>query len=304
MLQNRVHIIVLICALAVWAGAGDLAAESCRGGVLISKEIKPFIQVVKGAETHPDISLCRFFFDGQGKPYSLDSKTFGIDGRDWDFMMAVGPAAHRYLMASDFKGLLVSGMVLTPGDARSKEHPACGVSINLFTPAIIGRISRILPEAKTWAVFYNPDTNKIHPGVEKAMEKIERVSLLSVPIRSGTDIKRAISNTVKKADLIYFIPDATISSPALIRYIIKYTIARRTPCLGYNRFFSKEGAMLSIAVDYTKTGAAMAGLAKQYLETGTCIWKAPEAVLLYNPKVAKLTHTTVIEKEVNLWLSN
>lgn len=294
-----IPVIIFVLLAALPAAAGGLS--SCSGGILISREIKPFIEMVEGVEKRLETDLCRVFFDTGGKPYSLDFQMSDLAATPWEFIIAAGPEALEYLAEAQVNIPVFYGMVLTPDRFAFQGSDVCGVSLNLFTPAVISRVGEILPGRKKWAVFFNPADNAIQPRIRRAMEQVDDLEPVWVAVDSESDIRRVLSDAVKQADLIFFIPDQTVISPALVRHIIKYGLARATPAIGYNRFFHQSGALLSLVVNYRRTGQKVAELVNQYRETGECRRVGPQTDLLYNRNVADLLKIAVREEMVKKW---
>ena len=115
-------------------------------------------------------------------------------------------------------------------------------------------------------------------------------------VLSESDIPDVLKQVVKGADAIYFIPDHTVISPAIVKFIIKYGIARSIPSLGYNRFFFQSGAVLSFSIDYTVIARQVSDMVTRFNKSGECISQDPEADLLYNEKVADLLNMEVNEQ--------
>lgn len=285
-------LLAVLCAFPVSAAGLD----PCRGGVLISREIKPFIRMVEQLENRLNMPLCRAFLDREGRVYSLDSRFKSIDTETWDFIVAVGPAALEHLVQRNVKTPVFYGMVLNPEGILADNSRWCGVSLDLFTSSRIQRIKNILPGINRMALLYHPDKNPMAEKVLKAFEPVAGMKSVPVKVFSESEIRPAVRKATEKADAIYFIPDRTVISPAIVKYIIKYGISRDTPSLGYNRFFHESGALLSFAVDYTRTGRQVADMVARFLETGECESSTPRADLLYSEKVSELLKIEVKEE--------
>ena len=284
------------------AFAGDTGL--CRGGVLISREIKPFVRMVEAVEENVDFPLCRLFLDKEGQVYSLDSPGVALDNEKWDFLIAVGPAALKRLVQEKAGIPVFYGMVLNPDEMIQKEAGFCGVSLNLFTSTRIRKAKRFFPGIKKAAVLFNPEKNTLYPAVAKEFQKVKGLDPLPVEVAGESEIQNALKTAVKESDAIYFIPDRTVISPAIVKYIIKYGIERGTPSFGYNRFFHQSGALLSFTADYSGIGRQLADMVMEFLETGNCSNENPAAGLLYNENVARLFKIEVNRKYLRRQLKN
>ncbi len=273
---------------------------SCPGALLISKEIKPYIQMAEAVESSllpiNGMALYRVFLDESGQPYSLDVPFAHIDLKKLKFIVAVGPAALDYLVKKPVNIPLFYGMVLNPDQIMADQDAACGVTLNLFTPSRIRDIQRIVPDIERLALLYNPVDNQIYRKVIRSFAQVEKMEAVPVEVFSESDIRPALKTAVEKADAFYFIPDSTVITPAIVKYIIKYGLSHSRPTIGYNRFFYESGALLSFRADYTGVGRQVAEMVQQFLESGSCRSEDPRAELLYNEKAAELLNIEINRK--------
>ena len=273
--------------------------EPCRGGILISKEIKPFVQMVEAVENNLDLSLCRIFFDDHGNPYSLDSGFKDLNAESWDFIIAVGPAALKYLVEKQIQTQVFYGMVLNPDQILADNSKWCGVSLNLFTPSKIRTIKQVFPGINRLALLYNPDENQMAEKILSKFELVKGIEPVPIKVFSESDIPAALKKAVKKADAFYFIPDRTVISPPIVRHIIKYGISHGIPSIGYNKFFHNTGALLTFTVDYGKIGQQVAVMVTKFINSGDCVSSMPETTLLHNSKVSDVLKIEVREELLN-----
>lgn len=64
------------------------------------------------------------------------------------------------------------------------------------------------------------------------------------------------------------IPDELINSQKIVEYIIKESVRRTIPVVGYNSWFAKNGAILSFIIDYRDIGVQAAGMGIKILKEG------------------------------------
>ena len=299
MIRNRIIILVLLIighALMTLPAAAGEKPLSCGGGILISREIKPYIEMVESLERHLDMPLCRAFLDPAGQMKSLDFPVSRFENLNWKFFVAVGPDALAWLASNPVNIPVFYGMVLEPDQIIDPSDRFCGVTFNLFTAHRINQIKQILPKLSRMAVIYNPETNRIVKEILDHFSRVPGVSAIPVPVTSRNGITNAMEMVAVQADSIYFIPDHTVISPAIVKHIIEYGISRGIPAIGYNPFFHESGAVLSLSVDYEAVGRQLAEMITGYQDSGYCLAREPEADILFNGKVAKLLRMEVQEQ--------
>ena len=64
------------------------------------------------------------------------------------------------------------------------------------------------------------------------------------------------------------IPDEQINSQKIVEYLIKESLRRKTPVVGYNSWFAKNGAILSFIIDYRDVGVQAGTMAMKLLKQG------------------------------------
>jgi len=257
------------------------------------------MQMVESLEKNMDTPLCRAFLDPSGQVKSLDFTVSRLGILDWDFFVAVGPDALKWLASESLDVPVFYAMVLEPDRIIGQSDRFCGVTFNLFTAHRIERIKQIFPKLTRLAVIHNPENNRIYKDVLAQFSKVSGVSAVPVTVSSQTGISRALQTAAAQADAIYFIPDHTVISPAIVKYIIENGISRGIPSIGYNRFFLESGAILSLSVDYEAVGRQVAQMVTRFREEGTCENMEPEANILYNENVGKLLKMEVQKQFLN-----
>jgi putative ABC transport system substrate-binding protein len=72
------------------------------------------------------------------------------------------------------------------------------------------------------------------------------------------------------------VPDEKINSQKIVEYIIKESLRRKIPVVGYNSWFAKNGAILSFLIDYRDVGVQAGAMAAQMIKAGSNT--APERI--------------------------
>lgn len=65
--------------------------------------------------------------------------------------------------------------------------------------------------------------------------------------------------------MLLIIPDEQLGSTKIVEYVIKESLRRKVPVVGYNSWFAKNGALLSFVIDYRDVGMQTGKLAKKML---------------------------------------
>jgi putative ABC transport system substrate-binding protein len=87
---------------------------------------------------------------------------------------------------------------------------------------------------------------------------------------------------------LLLIPDPTVISASLIKYIIKDGISNRVPVIGYNRFFIQNGALMAFVYDYEQIGKETALMLREILfEKKVCRSNPAAFTVVINQRIAR-----------------
>ena len=271
--------------------------------LLISKEIKPFMDMVKGFEQAFSQPVVRIFLDENKNPFSHDALYKGPGLKHYSCMVAVGPTALSYAVTLDdfnpepdssiYSGKVLYAMVFNPESFLKGGVDLCGISLNIFSSSQVSSIPAVFPDVQKIGVLFDPKNNaKWFARADKdAMSG--RVELIPLYIRHQSDVNLLYQEGFEDVDALLFIPDRTVTSPTIIRHVIKQSLARGIPVIGYNRFFHTSGAALSFILDYKGIGTQMALMVRDFLERGLCTSRTPAFGMLLNPRVVDILRIKV-----------
>ncbi|HIJ89324.1 MAG: hypothetical protein OEV89_00510 [Desulfobulbaceae bacterium] len=265
----------LFLLLLILASPSLCLAREKVVGVLLSREIAPYVSMVEGLESRLNASSQRFFLDESGRPYSLGGRNATLNPRLYDALVAVGPEALQYLQPRAGGIPLLHGMVLNPRNVISDpQWQPCGVGLNIPAEAQLASILRYLPAIKRLGVLFDPGNNQawFKGAAAAALAKGFELVPLQVSRQGG---KLEMVGDFARLDAILFIPDKSIISKAVIQYVIKQGVLGNTPVIGYNRFFQDSGAALNFLIDYHKVGQQVARQVEQLLSGEKCEGEVP-----------------------------
>jgi len=263
------------------------AADNRPVGIIISKEIRPFIRMVEGIEENLRVPSCRIFFDKRGMPYGCDSGTKGLGPERFSVVVAVGPQALEYLIRHEWSGPLVYGMVLNPDAVTGHTDRFCGVSLNIPYWEQVSSLHKIFPLVRRLGILYDPANNQTRFDRAKKNSGLQGITVVPLLVTKKKPISHHFEEKLRDLDAIMFIPDPTVISQAVVQYVIKKAILQGIPSIGYNRFFHDSGAALSFVIDYRKVGKRVAGQVRNILMGRLCARLVPDYKIVLNVRVIK-----------------
>lgn len=251
----------VLCMLPLPASAVDVALVS-------SSKIIPYTACIEGIkEVLSDFSLQTTVLP----PDTEDAleKVKDIRSSSPRLMIAIGPQA-AFAMAADTAYVpRLFCMILNPDKVLGKAENFPGISLNISPAFQMQKIHETFPGRKRIGVFYTPTANQITIDQLAAEAKKNNLQLVPFPVSSAGQISTVLASKEFSADALLIIPDEQLGSTKIVAYVIKESLRKKVPVIGYNSWFAKNGAVLSFAVDYTGVGRQAAALARRLLAGGS-----------------------------------
>ncbi len=279
-------IIALLFGLIPVPGTARASASGLIG-VLISQELKPFIEMVEGLEDALPERIVRIFLDTQQRPYSHDARFKPLNTEYYDLLVAADPQALAWLEQNLSGGRQAYGMVLNPERIVAPSDTLCGISLNIPIVEQLIRIKQVFPQVQRLGVLFNPEHNQSwFDRAEAAAGPIE-LEMVALTVSDSADIGQIFENPEYTVDALLFIPDRTVISQTIIEYVIKNAFLKGLPVIGYNRFFHDAGAALSFVIEPRQVGATLGSLIEVWLTDDVCRAAGPPYRLLLNARVLR-----------------
>ena len=262
--------------------------------VVISREIKPFMIMVKSLKSCLKQPVFEFFMDDSQVPKGRSGDFTKFRYSDFAVVVAVGPQALSYLTKSNIKIPVIYGMVLNPDKITKNRKDSCGVSLNIFSLDQFVKIHYLIPSITRIGIIYNPENNQVLFDNAKTFAKFAGIELIPLKVKNRSEISLHFKKRPLQIDAIFFIPDSTVISKTIIRYIIKQSLMYKIPTIGYNRFFYEEGSVLSFDIDYNVVGKQVANQVNLILDGKNCTNEQPNCKILLNEKVVKVLNLKIV----------
>ncbi|MCP4717111.1 MAG: hypothetical protein GY868_18445 [Deltaproteobacteria bacterium] len=242
-----------------------VSAEALDVFILKSKNIIPYNSCIDGIKLPlSDYTIQTADADGNLEK-GLQLLT-NIAGKKPKVIIAVGPQAAHLLARQPWQAQPLFCMVLNPDKLLSPAGLYSGVSLNIPLGLQVQKIAAAFPARPAIGVFYNPKTNqKIMDTLQREAAKHQR-TIRPLAITSANDVPALIASAQFAIDILLFIPDDRLKSTKIVEYIIKKSLRKKIPVVGYNRWFTQNGAVLSFAIDYQSLGFQTGTMARGLLE--------------------------------------
>lgn len=281
-------ICLLICMDADSHGFGS---DSGKAVAIVSNKYRQYMEALDAlretmtAELAMPMEVVYLDSDLRQSPDELVDRFAGRD--EISVFIAVGPQAAYFLWnkLADHGAKKFYTMVLNPEKVLPKIGDTCGVSLNLPAAEQVKIIHRAFSSFRRIGLICNPENNAAI--LQAAVEAGGALGIEIVPIevKDRKEIKAALQRNWPTIDGLWMIPDQTVISKSLVAYIIKESLKKSVPVIGFNRYFYEKGASLCYLFDYGDIGRQTGRMVVDVLRGAPCGSNMPEYNVWHNIKV-------------------
>jgi putative ABC transport system substrate-binding protein len=272
--------VVAAVFLGILTGISDVPASEKTVAVVVSRKIRPYVQVTDGilehigpAVTGPDV----YFLSPED-----DSTTAQIRDRlmqpGYDLVAAVGPEAAGLVWEPGIPGGKIYAALLDPDTVPGLPKDACGISLRIPVPVQVRTLADTFPSLRTIGLLFDPAHNQwFFDAAVSAGALDQQVSFEIVPlaVTARNQIARVLNENLDRIDAVWMIPDQTVISEKLIQYVIKQALYANTGVIGYNAYFTRAGAFFSFEFDYQTLGRQAGDAVINFLADEPCTPATP-----------------------------
>lgn len=299
-MRRRLFLILIALVLT----ANPVAVVSSTEIIIIkSSDIIPYQKAVEGfKQNFPQGSFREYVIEEDVKD---KGKTIlrGAVERGGDLIVAVGPEA-AYLTGTESISIpMIFTMVSNPEKLFPEGDNAYhGVSLNLPISLQLEQIKAAFVDRKKIGVLYTQEHNQKNLDSLVAKAFPLGLTVVGMPISSQKEIPEFLKSGLLDIDVLLLIPDRTIGSEKILKYLIKSMLIKKIPVVGFNEWFAENGAILSFALDYEEIGKQTAeyaqGLLRGKSSPGSLVQEPFRVRTIINLKVAQKLSVVISEDMV------
>lgn len=211
--------------------------------VLISHDGRPYQAMLEGfQETLRDqgkaVRYQAFSLEGETDRGARIAQEIG--GTDPALVYALGGLATRVAAQAFPQGPIVSGMVLGTQTLDGASH-VTGVALDFPIETQFQWLTRLLPDYRTIGVLYNPEQNGPKVQAARAVARKLGLRLLAIEVDSPKELPAALDTMMRRADVLWGIPDRVVFSTATAKAILLASFRNRVPFIGLSNAWVKAG---------------------------------------------------------------
>jgi len=272
-----------------------------RAAVLVSRNIMPYLEAVEGFKAallkRSDGEVDVFGIEKLGVEERADLSQ-SLAAGEFDLLVGVGPEAGLLVWKGAWKKGLTRLylMVLNPDKVFGPGEKACGIPLNIPAQLQVEMIRRGLPSIRRPGLLFDPQLNSDFFSKTSAAGALSGLTIVPLKISSKKDIPSVLKRQWEEIDSLWLIPDRTVISESIVRFVVKEALIKGIPVIGYNRFFYETGVALAFVLDYGELGMQCAEEALKVLAGETCRNISPLFHVWVNPLVARKLGLKLPEK--------
>jgi len=261
----RTALVLVLCLTAVPA-ADCLAAEPVVVvlGAQTKAQYRQFVEGFKQylSEQEPTVK----FVD-----ISLDKDTQNTDGlrdvvqqNNVAMILTLGSKALRSAVQQDVDRPVIAGLLLDHSELE-KNGSASGVVLDYGAETQLSWIHRILPEARTVGVLYNPDKSGHRIAAAKKAAGKLRLKLVAKEVNSPKELPVAMDALFRSVDVLWGMTDPVVLSRQTAKAVLLTSFRNQVPFVAPSSVWVKAGALYSLDWDYRDVGAQSGEMALSVL---------------------------------------
>ncbi|MBN4076292.1 ABC transporter substrate-binding protein [Gemmatimonas aurantiaca] len=144
-----------------------------------------------------------------------------------------------------------------------------GASLDISPDVQFKYFKQVNPNLDKLGVIYSSETAKLIPHA-KVVAKARGIELIAVEVgKSGSgyerDIYRALDSLLAQVDGLWSLADGNVFSKVGTNLIIKRTLVKKAPFMGFSATIVASGALFALDIDYKDVGRQTAELVERTL---------------------------------------
>jgi len=170
-----------------------------------------------------------------------------------DLIFTLGSYATKIAAEKTSDIPIVSGMIME-SDVLKNPGNITGIFLDYSMETQFAWMKRILPDAKTIGVIYNPENNQTKIDEAQVWADKSGFSLISEKVSSPREIPSSLKKLSKKIDVLWGVPDKMVYTQQTAKQILLFSFRNRIPFIGFSSSWVKAGALYALDWNYRNIG--------------------------------------------------
>jgi putative ABC transport system substrate-binding protein len=241
-------------------------AKTERVAILKSANIAPYNQAIEAFKSNLAIKQSLVYeYNLEGELENGLDIVQNILGSKVDLVLAVGLKATLVAKLEIPEIPVIFCMVLNPKKFDLEVPNLTGISLAIPLKDQLLLLQSIIPTLSRIGVLYDPDKSGylVKKGEGHAHEL--GMELIAQEVSSQKDLSTALRQLLPRIHAIVLFPDSTVLTEDSFDFLIKETLEKHVPVMGFSSGLVKKGALVGTYINYDDVGEQAAMLAKAIL---------------------------------------
>ncbi|MBI5558835.1 MAG: hypothetical protein HY885_14505 [Deltaproteobacteria bacterium] len=182
-----------------------------------------------------------------------------------DLILALGREA--LLSVRDIRSIPVIYLLVAAPELIVEERTnITGIRLDIPPKLQFDQVSRYLPKVKRVGVIFDPARSS-HVVNQAALNRPD-LEFVALAASSAREVPGLLEKLKGKVDLLWLLPDLTVTNPQTLQSYFLFSFQNKTPVLAFSEKYLKNGAALAVTFDLEDMGVQAARLAAAIF-TGT-----------------------------------
>jgi putative ABC transport system substrate-binding protein len=296
-MKKSSFIAAAVFAALLFSGGTVMAVEKIA--LLISSNDAPYKAAVSGFNNY----LAKQGVQAGYEVYSLDGDAAKagpavekIKMSGSRLIFALGSLATDALVKEVADTPIVACLVLRTDSLKNAPN-ATGLGLEFSFETQLEWLQRLLPQAKSVGVIYNPEENQKRIENAARFAKKAGLRLVAQEVRTPQEIPAALNNLSKRADVIWGMADNLTLSPTIGKNVLLFSFRNNIPYIGPSAAWVKAGALYSLDWDYEDLGEQCGEMAEKIIGGS-----APAAIPVVSPRKVLYTLNLFTARQMKITL--
>lgn len=249
---------IIIFSLVVYS---DHALAASRIVTVQSMIIQPYEEVIQGFS-----SVC------SGKPIrivlsDIPSGSFSktINELSPELLLTVGLSALDAAIATEHPPVVYAMVLPQDVSGQDRGKNVTGVLMQVPAETQLANIVKVLPKTTKIGLLFDPKQSSKMVDDARAASGRMGIELLTEAVETPRDVSAALLKMKGRAEVIWMLPDITVSMPRTLELFTLFSFENRIPLVTYSDKYLEKGAFMSIGVNLFDMGRQAGDIANAIL---------------------------------------
>jgi putative ABC transport system substrate-binding protein len=220
-------------------------------------------------QSHPQAVFQLYFLSGN---LSSDSSIIRACRKNQiDVILTIGSSSTKFAK-DNFEDIpIVFSSVLYPvlsGFVKSADQPSgniTGASLDIPVDVQFTYFKRMVPGLNRIGVLYTESTAPLIPSAKVVAQQLG-LTLVPQLIKEPKDLPSALDSLAEVTQGLWSVADPILFDPQSTKYILKTTLRKMIPFMGFSRYVVESGALFALDFDYKATGIQAGEIINKIIE--------------------------------------